>query len=449
MIYKDRLTPPPNWPPLVRYPNYYYPERRLSVLWFLLFAALSLVLSVIALIIVFAVESAWFHDYFESSLANYGLWRLCFFGNGTCASWFSADGTVGARVDRRLSQSKAGINAWQALEIIFLFLTTATLIITIASIVCFRVRSSLHYYLAILAVFCVWPAAIVGVSVLFVFGFAVYNVSTQPRELDWCFYVNLVAVILAVIAAILLSIYDALLKKPIKNIDDETVVETFADINAYPAALSPSTFVVVRRNKRNRHKPYSYSQTLHPSHYLPATTNRVITSEQNNQMLTPYTSITTHEANSNLQQTPSIPNRTVEYRTNIYSSPSSTTVTHPPSIPISTQYYRPPLTSYQYETQSFPSQGETLNRTVGYNSELNNDYNQHGFYNPIRTNIIEQKSEPRVLHYYTGYDYFATVDPVDGVATRHHAPSTVRPGTAIRYPSNRSYHSSDYIKSSM
>ena len=58
--------------------------------------------------------------------------------------------------------------------------------------------------------------ATVGVSVLFVFGFAVYNVSTQPRELDWCFYVNLVAVILAVIAAILLSIYDSLLKKPIK-----------------------------------------------------------------------------------------------------------------------------------------------------------------------------------------------------------------------------------------
>lgn len=51
---------------------------------------------------------------------------------------------------------------------------------------------------------------------LFVFGFAVFNVATQPRELDWCFYVNLVAVILSVIAAILLSVYDSLLKRPTK-----------------------------------------------------------------------------------------------------------------------------------------------------------------------------------------------------------------------------------------
>lgn len=56
----------------------------------------------------------------------------------------------------------------------------------------------------------------IGVSGLFVFGFAVFNVATEPRELDWCFYVNLAAVILALIGAILLSIYDALLRKPIK-----------------------------------------------------------------------------------------------------------------------------------------------------------------------------------------------------------------------------------------
>ena len=60
--------------------------------------------------------------------------------------------------------------------------------------------------------------ALIGVAELFVFGFAVYNVATGPRELDWCFYVNLVAVILTLIAAILLSIYDALLKKPIKYV---------------------------------------------------------------------------------------------------------------------------------------------------------------------------------------------------------------------------------------
>ena len=53
---------------------------------------------------------------------------------------------------------QAGINAWKALEIIFLFLVAATLIITVASIICYRMRNNLHYYLAILAVFCVWPA---------------------------------------------------------------------------------------------------------------------------------------------------------------------------------------------------------------------------------------------------------------------------------------------------
>jgi hypothetical protein len=61
-------------------------------------------------------------------------------------------------------------------------------------------------------------SASVGVSALFVFGFAVYNISATPRDLDWCFYVNLVAVILAFIGAILLTIYDTLLRKPIKYV---------------------------------------------------------------------------------------------------------------------------------------------------------------------------------------------------------------------------------------
>jgi hypothetical protein len=52
----------------------------------------------------------------------------------------------------------AGINAWQALEIIFLFLTTFTVIILLVSVISYRVRYSLHYYLVILAVFCLWPA---------------------------------------------------------------------------------------------------------------------------------------------------------------------------------------------------------------------------------------------------------------------------------------------------
>ncbi len=51
-----------------------------------------------------------------------------------------------------------GINAWQALEIVFLFLTTSALIIIVASSIFYRFQHGLHYYLAILAAFCAWPA---------------------------------------------------------------------------------------------------------------------------------------------------------------------------------------------------------------------------------------------------------------------------------------------------
>jgi hypothetical protein len=51
-----------------------------------------------------------------------------------------------------------GINAWQALEIVFIFLTTPALIVALASIICYRLQRSIHYYLAILSVFIIWPA---------------------------------------------------------------------------------------------------------------------------------------------------------------------------------------------------------------------------------------------------------------------------------------------------
>ncbi|CAF0943465.1 unnamed protein product [Adineta steineri] len=469
MIYKDRLTPPNNWPPLVRYPNY-YSDRRLSLLWFLAFAAISLLISVIALIIVFAVEHSWFRDNFNGSLTQYGLWRVCFTTNNTCASWFMGSGTYANLVEQRLNQSKAGINAWQALDIIFLFLITATLIITVCSLICYRMRNNFHYYLAILAVFCAWPAACIGIAALFVFGFAVYNVAAQPRELDWCFYLNLVAVIFAVIAAILLSIYDSLLRKPLKTVDDEAVIETFADLNGYPATLSPSTFVIVRRNKNKRNKPYDYSQTLYPNRYFPTpsttttTTDRIIRNDQtlnhNHQMLSPYTSIiTTHETNTNIQPTPSTSYRNFEYNPpNIVVSPSTTTIAQQSSVPVSTQSYRRPLTGYAYQSSASPSDFNRLgtritDQSLNYTTEFGNDYTQRYFQNPIRSNNIdrtfEQKQEPRVLHYYTGYDYFATLDPSETVATRHH-PSTSGPGLAIRYGVNPSYqHQNDYIKSTM
>ncbi|CAF2479041.1 unnamed protein product [Rotaria sp. Silwood2] len=473
MIYNDRLTPP-NWPPLVRYPSY-YPARQISLLWFLILTILLLILSVAALIIVFAVENAWFHDNFEGYTVRYGLWRLCFYANNTCDSWFSTSGPNSPFIDRRLNESKSGINAWQALEIVFLFLTTATLIIAIASIICYRFRNGFHYYLAILSMFCIWPAVAIGISVLFVFGFSVYNVATTPRDLDWCFYVNLVAVILVLLGAILLSIYDVLLKKPIRAVDDDNVIETFADLNGYPTTLSPSTFVIVRRDKKKRNKPYDYPQVLRPNHYLPTTVanggvNIDYISNPNHKSLTPYTSITTTQE-TNLTSQQQLPQQYQQKqqqlksyqsfernRTDLIASPSATTMPPQLSIPVPPQPYRIPSSPYQYQPRPSPPHWRrtgtnAMNQSIGYASEPTIDYVQRDYYQPNRTNPIErrfeQKQEPRVLHYYTGYDYFATIDPVNTVLTRHH-PSTMGPGPTIRYSGNPSYHpQNDYIKSTL
>ncbi|CAF3653631.1 unnamed protein product [Rotaria socialis] len=470
MIYNDRLPPPANWPPLVRYPSYRPDrDRRLSILWFLALSIVSLSLSVIALIIVFAVESAWFRDSFGQNQNRYGLWRLCSFNNNTCDSWFSSSGSYSVYIEQRRNQSKNGINAWQALEIIFLFLTTATLITTIASFVCYRCRNNFHYYLALLAIFCIWLAASIGISSLFVFGFAVFNVATTPRDLDWCFYLNLVAVILEILAAILLSIYVALLKKPIKHNEDDTVVETFADFNGYPATFSPSTFVIVRRNQKKRNKPYNYSQVLYPNHYFPTTTNGLMindlyntdyTVNPNHQSLTRYTSIATVNETTNTSQQQTLPPLQPYERTrsNMILSPSPTNVLPPmPEISRRTEPFEVLPSPYRYQSPPSPPNWHRTginitNRSIGYASEPTTDYMQRDYY-PPRSNTTERRfgknNEPRLLHYYTGYDYFATLDPSDLAITRHHpATTTTSLGGPIRYGDNPSYHPpSDYIKS--
>lgn len=46
-----------------------------------------------------------------------------------------------------------------------------------------------------------------------------YNVSTRPRGLDWCFGVNIAAVGLSFVGGIFSTIYAALVKRPIKYVD--------------------------------------------------------------------------------------------------------------------------------------------------------------------------------------------------------------------------------------
>ncbi|CAF1540836.1 unnamed protein product [Adineta steineri] len=443
MFYNGQPSPSNKWPSVVQYPNY-QSDRPSKIHWFLILAIVLLILSVAALIIVFAVEHAWFSDSYNQTSNHYGLWRLCFYANQTCDSWFSTNGPNTYYIDQRHSRDRLGINAWQALEIVFLFLTTSTLIIALISIICYQLKKNVHYYLAILAAFSIWPAVCMGIAALFVFGFAVYNVSQAPHALDWCFYVNLVAVILSTISAILLTIYAMSLKKPIQINRNDTAIDTFADLNDYSSTLNPSTYVVVRRSKQNRKEPYDYPQVLYPQQYFPSrmlhnTINTDYITNPNHHMLTPYASLMTNQQkNPSLQQQPSMN----QYRNSgLLTSPSTT------SLPPQAQFYQPPISSYPYQPAHWHRTGQN------YNNEPSHDYIQRGIYRPARLNqserTYEPNDEPRVLHYYTGYDHFSALDSSDVVLARHHQ-SLPRSNSPVRYTVNPPYFQQDtYLKSAL
>ncbi|CAF3863026.1 unnamed protein product [Rotaria sp. Silwood1] len=450
MFYNNQPSSTNNWPSTVKYPSY-SPDQRSKIIWLLVLVTVSLTLTVAALIIVFAAEHSWFHDSFnitspsnnEPSSNQYGLWRLCYSSTGspnnrTCDSWFSIDPPSGSNIEKRLNADKVGINAWQALEIVFLFLTTSSLIIALISLIFYGFRKNIHYYLAILAVFCIWPAACVGISALFVFGFAVYNVAPSPRGLDWCFYVNLVAVILSVIGAILLTIYNILLKKPTKTDENDAVIDPFIDINGYPTNLYPPTSVVVKQKKKRRKKSNDYPKIIYPNPYPPprpfnnvSTTDHITNS--NHQMPAPNTSVTNNQPINPGHPQPQQPS-------NPYRGPGL--LTSPSANSISPQQWRPqpPTSSYHYEP---PHWHRTGPNPMSYNNESTNDYVQRGIYRPNRLNPIdrtfEQKEEPRILHYYTGYNHFTTIDPSDITLTRYH-PSLQGSNSPLQYTVNPSYY---------
>ncbi len=264
----------------------------------------------------------------------------------------------------------------------------------------------------------------VGISGLFVFGFSVYNVAPTPRNLDWCFYLNIVAVVLTIIAAILLTVYDVLLKPPRKLNEDDAPLDTFTDYSAYPSTYSPSTYVIVRRNKKKRNKPYEYPQVLYPQQYYSTQPpNTEFITNPNYQMMTSYSSPIPQQQGFN---------------TGVYPSRSATSVPPP-----STRYYQPPVTAYRYQP---PHWRRTDSNPINYSSEPPNDYIQRGIYRPARLHPVEPKDEARVLHYYTGHDQFSAADPSDVILTRHQPPYPERASPPVRY----SYYSqNDYIKSAM
>ncbi|UJR10055.1 hypothetical protein I4U23_014277 [Adineta vaga] len=443
MFYNGQSSPGNKWSSTVQYSNY-QPDRRLKLLWLLILAIITLILSVAALIIVFAVEHSWFSDSYNKTTNFYGLWRLCINTTQTCDSWFSSNGPHSVYIDDRHNRDRVGINAWQALEIVFLFLITSTLIITLISIIFYRLRSNIHYYLAILAGFVIWPAVMVGIAALFVFGFSVYNVSPAPHALDWCFYVNLVAVILSIFGAILLTVYDILMKKPIKMDLNTSVPDTFTDYNSYPPQSNSPTYVVVRRNKKHKKikESYDYPQVLHPQQYLPPATTintntDYITNPNHRMLTTPYTTA----INNQPVPPPPIPQHPSlnAYRSaNLLASPSTI------SVPRQTQFYQSSIPTYPFQPAHWHRTGDTAN-----------DYIQRGIYRPARLNpperSFEQREEPaRVLHYYTGYDHFSAVDSTDPMYARNYPLPSARPISPIRYPVNPPYyHQNNYIKSAL
>lgn len=90
--------------------------QKIKPILFFIFATIFLILSVAALVIVFAVEHSWFTDSFRpnsTKISNtnytnqYGLWRLCFYANQTCESWFLTEGVNALYIDERLNQGRS------------------------------------------------------------------------------------------------------------------------------------------------------------------------------------------------------------------------------------------------------------------------------------------------------------------------------------------------------
>ena len=202
------------------------------------------------------------------------------------------------------------------------------------------------------------------------------------------------------------------------------MVAAFADFHGYPVGLSPSTFVLVRSNKKKRGKPYEYPRTLQPNYVAPTgVTNQAVTSASsdyvmnpNHRMLVPYT--TMEQKNTIIDQHQTL----AHHQPDIVQSRSATTMS-----PHSTAFREYPAQSTWRQTET-----HVVNRPVGNNTDLVHDYLQRGIFPPQQMHL---RQAPSNMQYHKSFDNFSTLDPATTTVTRHHV-STIGSELPVRYPVN-------------
>lgn len=299
----------------------------------------------------------------------------------------------------------------------------------------------------------------VGISGLFVFGFSVFNVATQPRSLDWCFYVNIAAVALALIASIFFIIHDILLKRPkryasgdyssvescgfclhrFRPVPEESVLGTFPDFYGYPATSAPSTFVVVNQKQKKREKPPKASRPANPYEYFPsAAAPRNARSADylinpNQPMMVPYSSgIGYQPRNASVdQQSPMMsPYRTPE---SSYPGASMPRMGPPPLM------QSPPYQMYTLPTEWQRREANINDPRLTNNTEAVNDYVRRGIYRPARLEPIQHGNDQRpMFNYQTDSNGFSALDPSEITLPRNHS-GMMGPGSPMGYSVNPSY----------
>lgn len=216
----------------------------------------------------------------------------------------------------------------------------------------------------------------------------------------------------------------------LRHNESDNVSDLLADFTTFPTSYHPSPVPPVDRKKKKRKKPYEQPETGYPNPNIVSRTadnypppDYIV--NLNHPMVAPYTSLTNNQHINPLfqqqPQQPPPPPQPHQQLTSTYRGPGLLPSPSAISNPMQQGHYQPPASSYHQEPPHW--QRNEIN-PMNYRQEPAPDYIQHGIYRPGRQNPIERtferKDEPRVLHYYTGFDNFSVIDPTDTASSRPH-----------------------------